>query len=85
MRVPDGKSKSIQNPNVFITHASEKALEQNVFHVRVKWLASQQKIEIAKLQELVAGQKKELEELRLLNNSHWCVVLTYIQKRYVNN
>ena len=71
---------------MFITHASEKALEQNIFHVHVKWLASQQKLKIAKLQELVVGQKKELEEWRLLNNSHWCVVLlTYVQKRYVNN
>jgi hypothetical protein len=48
---------------MFIMHASKKALEQNIFHVCVKWLASQQKIEITRLQELLEGQKKELEEL----------------------
>ena len=53
-----------------IANASEKSLEQNVFHVCMKWVASQQKLEIAKLQEVIASQTKELEELQLLNNSH---------------
>ncbi|KAF8269866.1 hypothetical protein EI94DRAFT_1798688 [Lactarius quietus] len=61
-----------QGPNIqsIISNASKKALDQNVFHARVKWHAGQQKIEITKLQELVTSQKKELEELQLLNNSH---------------
>ncbi|KAF8274638.1 hypothetical protein EI94DRAFT_1695784 [Lactarius quietus] len=60
------------SPNIqsIITNASEKALEQNVFYVCVKWTAGQQKIKIMKLHEIVACQTKELEELRLLNNSN---------------
>jgi hypothetical protein len=65
-------------------HASKKALEQNIFHVRVKWLTSQQKLEISRLQELVAGQKKELKELWLLYNSSQYVLIC-IQNRHLDN
>jgi hypothetical protein len=62
---------------VFIAHASEKALKQNVFHIRVKWLASQQKLEITRLQELITDQKKELEELRSLYKSSQYVLTSF--------
>ncbi|KAH9051094.1 hypothetical protein EDB87DRAFT_1667797, partial [Lactarius vividus] len=62
-------SHSFQSPrpdiSEIVTRASEQVLDKNVFHACVKWAASQQQIENAKLKDLVASQTKELEELQL--------------------
>lgn len=63
-------SHSLAGISDIISNASEKDLDQNVFHARMKWAFTQQKIENSRLQELGARQRKELDELRLLNTAY---------------